>query len=309
MSILKRALTGAVLAGLWCAAVQAAEALKPVKLPVATQRKLGFRVQPLLAATRVATVAGYVKVLDPGPLALLDSDIQAAAAAAAASAAEAARTRTLNADDQAVSTKVMQAAQAQARGDAARLALLRRRVGLEWGAGLARMSDAQRAALVADLAAGRAALVRIDTASGQGQAGLRAIDIDFGTLGQFHGAGVGPARAADPRLMSPGLIARIGGANASVLSSGLSTPVRLTASGPVKGVVAPRAALLRSGGATWVYIRTSEESFQRKPVEGGQADPAGLFVATGLRPGEQVVTTGSAALFAAETNVGEVGGD
>jgi hypothetical protein len=296
------------LAGLWGIAAQAAEEVKPVKLPVETQRKLGFRVEPLLAATRVATVAGYAKVLDPGPLAQLDSDIQMAAAAAAASAAEAARAKTLNADDQAVSTKVLQAAQAQARGDAARLTLLRRRVGLEWGEGLARMSDAQRAALVADLAAGRAALVRIDTASGQGQAGLHAIDIDFGALGRFHGTVLGSARAADPRLMSPGLIARIGGRNASILSSGLSAPVKLTASGPVKGVVAPRAALLRSGGATWVYVRTAEESFQRKPVESGQADPAGLFVATGFKPGEQVVTTGSSALFAAETNVGEAGG-
>jgi hypothetical protein len=34
---------------------------------------------------------------------------------------------------------------------------------------------------------------------------------------------------------------------------------------------------------------------------GAQADPAGLFVATGFRPGEAVVTIGAAQLFAAET--------
>jgi len=34
---------------------------------------------------------------------------------------------------------------------------------------------------------------------------------------------------------------------------------------------------------------------------GGLSDPAGLFVAGGFRPGEQVVVKGAAQLFAAET--------
>jgi hypothetical protein len=309
MKTLTRTLAGAALAALWVLAAQAQNEVKPVKLPLATQRKLGFVIQPLKAAVRTASIAGFAKVLDPGPLAQLDADIQSAQAAATASAAEAARSRALNADDQAVSTKAMQAAEAQARGDAAKLALLRRRVGLEWGDGLARMSDRQRGALVADLAGGRAALVRIDTSSGQGQAGLRGVALEFGALGVFRGVVLGSARAGDPRLMSPGLIARIGGANAVLLSTGLSAPVRLSASGPIRGVIAPRAALLRSGGETWVYIRTAEDSFVRKPVAHGMVDPGGLFVSSGFKPGEAVVTKGSAALFAAETNVGEAGGD
>lgn len=309
MKSLTATLAGVALAAVWTLAAQAQEGVKPVKLPLETQRKLGFVIEPLKAAVRTASIPGFAKVLDPGPLAQLDSDMLTAQAAATASAAEAARAKALHADDQAVSTKVWQAAEAQARGDAAKLALLRRRVGLEWGVGLARMSDSQRSALVGDLAAGRAALVRIDTSSGQGQAGLRGVDIDFGSLGLFHGTVLGAARAADPRLMSPGLIARIGGANAGLLSNGLSASVRLTASGPMRGVIAPRAALLRSGGETWVYVRTSGESFLRKPVTGGMVDPGGLFVAGGFRPGEPVVTRGSAALFAAETNVGEAGGE
>lgn len=309
MKSLTATLAGVALAAVWTLAAQAQEGVKPVKLPLETQRKLGFVIEPLKAAVRTASIPGFAKVLDPGPLAQLDSDILTAQAAATASAAEAARAKALHADDQAVSTKVWQAAEAQARGDAAKLALLRRRVGLEWGVGLARMSDSQRSALVGDLAAGRAALVRIDTSSGQGQAGLRGVDIDFGSLGLFHGTVLGAARAADPRLMSPGLIARIGGANAGLLSNGLSASVRLTASGPMRGVIAPRAALLRSGGETWVYVRTAGESFLRKPVENGIVDPAGLFVPSGFKPGEPVVTKGSAALFAAETNVGEAGGE
>lgn len=300
-----------LIAGTLIAGVSRADddALKPVKLPAETQHKLGLAVRTLTAATRAATLSGYLRVLDPGPLAQLDADIQAAAAAAEASSAEAARSKTLNAADQAVSTKALQAAQAQARTDASKLALLRRRVALEWGEGIARLSDAQRGALIGQVAAGHAALARIDTASGQGLSGLRELDLDLGSLGAVHASILGAARSADAHLLSPGRVARISGANVGALGVGLSVPVKLTVSGPVRGVVAPRAALLRSGGKTWLYVRTAGEQFQRKPVEGGQAEADGLFVSAGFKPGEQVVTTGAAALFAAETNVGEAGGD
>jgi multidrug efflux pump subunit AcrA (membrane-fusion protein) len=89
------------------------------------------------------------------------------------------------------------------------------------------------------------------------------------------------------------------------LSIGLSLPVTLTASAPVRGVAVPRAALLRSGGETWVYVRTASDTFLRKEVENGRSDPSGLFAPGGLKAGEQVVTQGAAALFAAETNVSE----
>jgi hypothetical protein len=284
-------------------------AAKPVKLAAETQRKLGLATEPLIAAHRAASLSGYVRVLDPGPLAQLDSDIQAAAAAAEASAAEAARAKALNADGQALSAKALEAAQAQAGGDAARLALLRRRVGLEWGGGLARLSAKQRDALLTEIAAGKAALIRIDTAGGVGLAGLRDMDIDLGPLGSVHAAVLGGARAADAHLMSPGLIAKAAGPNARLLSVGLAAPVTLTASAAATGVLAPRAALIRSNGKTWVYVRTSADTFQRREVADGRVEPDGLFAPAGFKPGEAVVTQGAAALFAAETNVGEAGGD
>ncbi len=304
------ALTGVALAILLAApAVGRADDTMTVTLPLATQQKLGLAVRTLTAATRAPALPGYVRVMDIGPLAQLDADIQAAEAAAAASTAEAARAKALNGADQAVSTKVLEAAQAQARTDASKLTLLRRRVGLEWGAGIARLSAGQRGALIADVAAGRAAVVRIDTASGKGLAALRTLTLDLGELGTVRATVLGRARAADPRLLSPGVIARVTGANVGALGAGLTLPVTLTASGPVQGVIAPRAALLRSGGKTWVYVRTAGEQFQRKVVEGGRVEPDGLFVSVGFKPGEQVVTTGAAALFAAQTNISEDGGD
>jgi hypothetical protein len=285
------------------------KAVKPVKLPAEIQAKLGLKSEPLLAKTSAATLSGFVKVLDPGPLAQLDADIDAADAAAQASQAEFERSQALNKDGQTVAAKQVEAARAQSRADAVKLALLRRRVGLEWGDGVARLSGRQRAQLLADIGAGRAALVRIDTPAGEGLAGLKAVELDLGPLGSVRATVLGTARNADPKLLSPGLIATARGPGVRSLSIGLSTPVKLQASAPVKGVVAPRAALLRSDGKTWIYVRTGPETFLRREVEDGRGDPAGLFAPAGLKAGEQVVTQGAAALFAAETNVSEEEGD
>ncbi len=284
-------------------------AAKPVKLAAEIQAKLGLKSEPLKAKASAAAISGFVKVLDPGPLAQLDSDIETADAAAQASAAEFARSQALNKDGQTVPAKQVEAARAQARADATKLALLRRRVGLEWGDGIARLSARQRAQLLADMAAGKAALIRIDTPSGEGLMGLKSVELDLGPLGSVRATVLGTARNADPKLLSPGLIATARGPGVRSLSIGLSAPVKLTASAPVRGVVAPRAALLRSDGKTWVYVRTGADTFLRKEVEDGRSDLGGLFAPAGLKAGEQVVTQGAAALFAAETNVSEDEGD
>lgn len=283
------------------------EKAKPVKLAAEVQRKLGLKSEPLKAAAEAASLSGFVKVLDPGPLAQLDSDIDAADAAAQASQAEFERSQALNRDGQAVAAKQVEAARAQARADATKLALLRRRLSLEWGDGVARLSGRQRAQLLADIGAGRAALVRIDTPSGEGLAGLKGVLLDLGPLGKVRATVLGTARTGDPHLLSPGVIAAARGAGVRSLSIGLSVPVKLAASAPVKGVLVPRDALLRSNGETWVYVRTSGDTFLRKEVEHGRSGQDGLFAAEGLKAGEQVVTQGAAALFAAETNVSEEG--
>lgn len=283
------------------------EKAKPVKLAAEVQQKLGLKSEPLKAKAEAASLSGFVKVLDPGPLAQLDSDIDAADAAAQASQAEFERSQALNRDGQAVAAKQVEAARAQARADATKLALLRRRLGLEWGDGVARLSGRQRAQLLADIGAGRAALVRIDTPSGEGLAGLKGVLLDLGPLGKVRATVLGTARTGDPHLLSPGLIAAARGAGVRSLSIGLSVPVKLAASAPVKGVLVPRDALLRSNGETWVYVRTSGDTFLRKEVEHGRSGQDGLFAPEGLKAGEQVVTQGAAALFAAETNVSDEG--
>lgn len=272
---------------------------KPVSADAATLRRLAIAVAPARAMTQAQTVSGFARVLDPLPLAQLDSDIAAAAPAASASAAEAARSQALFRNDVTVSKRAADTASSQARGDASRLALLRRRLGLEWGPAIARMSDRQRGALVRALADGRTALVRIDSAGGSGQAGLRGVTIDLGVSGQVHATILGPARAADPRLQSPGLIARIDGNRAALFSTGLTAPAKL--GGAVRsGIFVPAGSALRLSGATWAYVQRRPGLFERRRLDGVLPVPGGLFASHGIQPGEATVTRGASALYAAE---------
>jgi hypothetical protein len=289
-----------------CPAAIGAEGPKPVTLDTATLRRLSVATAPARAVTQSASVTGFARVLDPIPLAQLDADIAAARPTAAASAAEAARSQSLFAADATVSRKVAQAAATQAGGDTARLSLLLRRLGLEWGPAIARMSDRQRGALVASLASGRSALVRIDSANGAGQAGLRTATLDLGDLGTATATILGTARAADPRLQSPGLIAQVSGAKAGLLSSGLSVSAQLSGASRTS-VFIPSAAILRVDGGSWIYRRIGSGAFMRVRLMAPIATPGGLL-ASGIRAGEPIVTTGAAALYAAEQGGGPAEG-
>ena len=287
------------------AAKSAAKPAEPgvLEFDAKTQARLGGTVSALPAAFRASTQAVFARGVDPGPLAQLDADLAAARAAAETSAAEAARTKALVAD-QTVSRQAAETAQSQARQDALKLKLLRQRVGLEWGPGVARLSDAGRGKLIADIVAGRAALVRLD--SGQGlPLGGGSVVVEVGAGQTASAAILGPMRAADPRLQSAGLLAIVRGAAALRMANGAVAPAHIAAGPGASGVTLPRAALLRSAGETFVYVRRDATHFEKRAVSAGIVEPDGLFVHAGFRPGEVVVTTGASQLFAAQNGAGK----
>jgi hypothetical protein len=274
------------------------QARAAVALSPAQQRRLGIEAAVLAGQHRTAQVDAFAKVLDTGPLAALESDLETAISAAEASSAEAERARALARADNGVSKKDMEAAVAQAKADAAKLALLRQRLGLEWGPGVAGLSDARRRSLIHALSQGKAALVEIDSPSNEGQEGARSVDIDIGS-GSVGAVVIGHSRNAEPRLQSSGLLALVSGPSAILFSNGLTQSAHINAPVATAGVVVPRSALLRDQGTDWVYVR-SGDSFARRQVQGAVPQADGYFVAQGLRPGEAVVVRGVAALFAAE---------
>jgi hypothetical protein len=272
-----------------------------VAINASTQHQLGITTQRLTLAHRAGEVDAFAKVLDPEPLVQLDSDLATAEAAAVASRAEAVRSKALHAADGSVAAKDLEAAVAQAQSDALKVAILRRRLGLEWGPGVARMSAAARAKLVRGLTAGSIALVHVDTHNNQGQPGARFVKVDVGD-GSVRGAVLGPARAAEPRLQSSGLIVEVAGSSAILLSVGLTQSAHIETASPQTGVVVPRAAVIRFQGSDWAYVRSGSGVFERRLLVSPVPEADGFFVTQGFSTGDEVVAQGAASLFAAELN-------
>ena len=263
------------------------------------QTRLGV-VTRTLAATRHSTETdAFAKVLDPEPLVQLDSDLATAEAAATASAAEAARSRALNSQGAAVSAKDTEAAIAQARSDALKVDMLRQRLGLEWGPGIARLGAGARDRLVRGLSAGTLALVHVDTHNNEGQAGARFVKVDVGDE-SVRGTVIGPARAAEPRLQSSGLIVEVNGRSAILLSVGLTQSAHIESTTAETGVMIPRQAVIRYKGLDWAYVRAGASTFERRLIDGPVPEADGFFVAHGFAGGDAVVVGGVTALFAAE---------
>ncbi len=285
-----------------CLVLAAGSALAAgVQVSPEIQRRLGVVTQRLSVARQSTEIDAFAKVLDPAPLVQADTDLETAEAAAAASAAQAKRSQALHAADGSIAAKDVEAAVSQARQDALKVVLLRRQLALAWGPGVARMSNAARGRLVRALAAGTAALVHVDTHNNDGQAGARFVRVDIGD-GSVRGPVIGPARAAEPRLQSSGLIVEVTGPQAMLLSVGLTQSAHIESSTPQSGVMLPRAAVVRFRGADWVYVRTGPGGFDRRLVQDPAPEADGLFVAQGFNAGDELVVQGAQALFAAEQN-------
>lgn len=270
-----------------------------IRLSQEEQAHLGVRTAQLAGVNRSGEIDGFAKVMDPGPLAQLVSDLQTAQAALAASGAEAARAKSLHARDLGVSAKDAEAAIAQATADAGRVSQLRRRLGLEWGPGVSRLSDAQRNRLVEDLAQGRAALVHVDTHNNAGQSGAKQVRIDVGA-GSVTGQVIGPARAAEPRLQSSGLIVKVTGPSAILLSIGLTQSAHIATQDPQAGVIVPRSAIIRFKGSVWAYVKTGASGFERRLLLDPIPESRGYFVSRGLAAGDQIIVEGTADVFSVE---------
>ena len=283
-------------------------AADPVLVDPAVQARLQIRTAPLQAVHGTAVAAtGFARVLDPAPLLALLSDTDAAAATAQASAAEAARTAGL-VKDATVSAKANEAAQAQARTDAAKLTQLKQRLSLEWGPSFAALPAPALQHLGADLTAARAAIVRIDAPAGAGIKGASQAQLDFGALGQVTAKVVGVARTADLKLQSPGLIAIVTGPDAAYLSAGLTATTQLFGAkkgetGEGDGVLIPNNALLRQGGQIFAFVKTGIKGFDKRVVHPSRLTPQGIVVASGVpggfHAGDIVVVQGAQALSAA----------
>jgi hypothetical protein len=245
-------------------------------------------------------------VLDPAPLVALVSEIEAARVAATASEKEFARVQKLHSENANASAQAVETAEAAMQRDRTQLAAAQARLLVGWGRALTRQADL--AALLRALAAGDAALVRIDVLSGEAPAQPPAV-ARVGPLaneGPLHEVAVlGVAPSADPSAQGTGYLAVW---RTDPLPPGTALRAVLPAVGELKNVlVLPRSAFVRHEGGVFIYVRTAEGGFERRLVTTGPTLESGIVVTDGVAAGDKVVVTGAQQLLATEL-LGSAGG-
>ena len=273
---------------------------------LALRQRLGIATAPLAAFSGAQEVSGFARGLDAGALAAIMAEIDSARATATASQAEATRLEALYRNDISASRRAVEAARAQAAADIARLRLARQRIGLEYGAGLAALGDAGLHQLVARIATGDAALIRIDVPGVLLAPGAR-VQIRAGDVG-VSARVLGPAAAADSKLQSAGVLAILAGPAVRQVLAGRVLAVQ-TPSGPaVSGVLVPRDAVVRYQGQIWVF-RKQGGKFEREVLTEPQQVSEGWLVQSGLKPGDEIVVHGGTGLLALESRPAQSSGE
>ncbi|UGB38631.1 hypothetical protein [Frateuria soli] len=266
------------------------------ELDAASQARLGLRLATLAQGSMPPTTRAVADVLDPVPLAKAIDELEAAQAAAHASHAELARTKALLAAEGNASRKALEAAQAQAATDRARLREARVALRSAWGDDLADMAPARRDQLLDALVRGDQVLLRAEPL-GRPAATLK---VRAATLRMPGGAGV-TARVLGrlPRSTSGLAAGWLLQAEAGPLVPGMVLTAQLDGEGtPVRGVLLPRAAIVRWNGLDWAYVATGATEFERRVVHPGAMTPTGWLVGAPFKPGERVVVQGAEALVA-----------
>jgi hypothetical protein len=276
------------------------------------QARIGLGVSRLEATQAPETMGAIALVLDISPLAQLNAEVESASAIAAASASTAQRLTVLANDDQNASLQNLEAARAQAASDAARLRAGQQRIALEWGPGLAARKPLQRQQLIEQLAAGTAALLRVDPlgakfsdqdVSGSDVSGMQGGSVQLRPdpkRAPLATRSLGPAANTDPRMQSSGLLVLVQGDGAASLRPGLMLPAEIATGWLMTGVVLPRSALIRAEGATWVYLHRGGDDFARREVIEPRMQNDGWFVSSGFAAGDEVVVNGAGSLLAVE---------
>lgn len=265
---------------------------------------IGLATQAVPAAQHQDESAGYGVVLAHDAIAQPLAELRAAEAAARQSASALARARSLSGTPGALSADLEESATRQAGVDTANLALARQKLASVIGASPP-WPAAQNLAVLEKIAMSRVRLVRatfpLGALSGALPQALRATAL--GVRAPAPGWKLAPVWPAPADASVPGRSVF------ALLEQGeVAEGERLVVYAPGgelrRGAEVPAAALVMSEGRYWVYLERAPGTYARIEIELTAPTPGGYFVTRGVRAGEQVVTSGAAALLAQESDAG-----
>ena len=263
------------------------------------ERAVGIVIATAPAAKPPQRIDAYGRVLDPSQLVSDSGLLDSSRAAAEAAAAESARLKRLYRGGAGASLKALQAAEAAQIEALVRVRQAQTQFLLRWGP-LAQLGDAQRAALIGELAAGRQLLLRADL---PGRHSLGTIPkqalVDVDGI-RVPARVLGPLPQAAAQMQSVGLLLQI--AHPPVgLGPSAEVPVMLEGSDR-DGRVVPDGALLYGEQGVYVYHmlpnKTKDGDAQFAPLTVTLLQPVGDgWLVTGLHSDDRIVVHGAGVLW------------
>lgn len=281
-----------------------------VTLDAATRARIGLMTQPVVATNVPVETVAYGMVLDPSPLALLDTELSGAAAGLAIARNQEERERALFEQNQIVARPALEAAQLQVQAAETRHETALRRLATEWGEPFVQLDSTNRHAFITKLLRREAILIRAELPAGE-------ILAANPPMARVTVVGAGHDRTAAWFCEAPTVDARTQGRAFLFQAAGPDTALRpgaavtafLAQSTPATaGTLVPTDAVLRHLGHAWVYVAEADGHYVRSAITLDRLTDAGWFTTTALPAGAVVVTAGAQILLSEELKA-QIAGD
>jgi len=276
---------------------------RSVTLDAQTKARIGVTTVAAQSVQYRGEASGLGLVLGIDAIARTDADLTVAESAAQLSQAALVRARGLFGADTSISRQALEAAEQQAATDAAQLMLAERKAEATWGHDAPWRDPKQRRALIAEISAGKAAIVRATFAAdviGDAAPGRTRIErLDGAAGGKKWTVTRLWSAPADPTL--PGRSYYLFIQAAQDLNQGERVRVLADFSPSKAGAFVPAGAVVIAEGRTWLYIEDKPDYFVRQAIDLSQPLGSGYFISAGVQAGETVVVQGAGLLLARET--------
>ncbi len=266
-------------------------------LDAGTQKRIGLVLAPLSAAEHRPARQGFGRVLDATSLTTLLNELALARTNLAASEKELARAKVLAAQTN-LSEKALLAVENTAGRERLAAQATEDKLALAFGRELANRADLLQ--LSRSLASLEAALLRVDLPAGAGLTTPPAKARLFAPANEdelFEAEFIGPATSIEPEFQGQAFL-YLATQTKRRLAPGANLTALLDLPGnALSGVVVPRAAVVRSEGRGWAFVKASDDIFTRREVALTRPTSDGWFVTEGFKPSEEVVVTGAQVLL------------
>jgi len=282
-----------------------------VTMDTSTQLQNGIRTDALISSENRTEITAYGTVLDVQPLINLRTryaaglaDANTASATLAVSRQEYLRSQVLYQDNQNISLKSYQVAQAayltdQARTQATALNLqnIQAEMRQQFGSTLTHWALDSRTTEFARLLNRQEVLLRITVPLDESTTAPARIKIDANDKQRFPAQLVSPSPQSDPVIQGSAFIYRA----AAPLASGTRIAAYLpTSKQAAHGTVVPADAIVWYGGQPWAYVQINDQQFARYPVAEQSPMQGGFFVTRGFKADQRVVVSGAQLLLSEE---------